>query len=87
MVDTFPIMESDKFKSVPWSLAERIRKQAHFNHSQTLERLAERGGLSPLEFVGAARGLSWSGLTPLLKSGEDMDAALSELCEAHHGER
>lgn len=36
-------------RSVPWSLVEPHAAQAKTNHSQTLERLAERGGLSPAE--------------------------------------
>jgi hypothetical protein len=35
--------------SVPWSLVEPHREQAYANHCQTLERLAERGGLAPVE--------------------------------------
>ncbi len=35
---------------IPWSMIEPHRKQAEYNHcGQTLERLAERGGLSPME--------------------------------------
>ena len=34
---------------VPYSLVEAHDAQAQSNHSQTLERLAQRGGLSPLE--------------------------------------
>lgn len=35
--------------SVPWSLLEPHRLQAEKNHGQSIERLAERGGLSPQE--------------------------------------
>lgn len=38
---------------IPWEVAETFRDQAHRNHSQTLERLNERGGLSPLEMYSA----------------------------------
>lgn len=60
----FPIIGGEG--SVPWSLVERWRKQIERNHSQTLERLAERGGLSPLEFWFAAHGrrLSLDGWPP-----------------------
>jgi len=86
MADTFPILSGKSIKAVPWALAEEIRRQAYHNHGQSLERLAERGGLSPLEFLGAARGLDWGQLTPLARTGEDMEAALTELCEAKHRE-
>ena len=42
--------------SVPWEFAEQFRAQAMINHGQTLEQLAERGGLSPEEIWLAAHG-------------------------------
>ena len=36
-------------KSVLWTLVKDHQDQAQSNHSQSLERLAERGGLSPKE--------------------------------------
>lgn len=44
-------------RSVPWSFVEAFRDQAEANHGQTLERLAERGGLGPDEMWLAAHGL------------------------------
>jgi hypothetical protein len=43
----FPVLGSKE--TVPWSLVEPHRAQAIKNHYQTLERLAQRGGLSWLE--------------------------------------
>jgi hypothetical protein len=43
-------------RSVPWAFAEAFRKQAEENHGQTLERIAERGGLAPEEMWLAAHG-------------------------------
>jgi hypothetical protein len=45
-------------KYIPWVEAEKFRAQAHTNHSQTLERLNERGGLSVLEIHCARLGKS-----------------------------
>lgn len=42
----FPIMPGP---SVPWRLVEPYARQIYDNHEQTLERLAERGGLDPTE--------------------------------------
>lgn len=42
---TFPILNSGG-QSVPWKAVEPHSEQAMKNHSQTLGRLAERGGLS-----------------------------------------
>lgn len=44
--------------SLPWALVEPWREQAEVNHSQTLERLNERGGLAPQELWVAAHGKS-----------------------------
>jgi hypothetical protein len=43
-------------RDVPWSFVETFREQAEANHSQTLERLAQRGGLCPSEMWLAAHG-------------------------------
>lgn len=52
-------------RSVPWSFVEPAREQAMDNHSQTLERLAERGGLSPIELYGALHRMRWGDLGAL----------------------
>lgn len=39
----FPV---GKGENIDWDLIERHRGQAEENHGQSLERLAERGGLS-----------------------------------------
>jgi hypothetical protein len=53
---TFPIMAvrdghraKTKDFTIPWALIAPHEKQAQRNHYQTLERLAERGGLSARE--------------------------------------
>jgi hypothetical protein len=56
----FPVIKQETRaempRSVPWEFAERFRAQAEMNHGQTLERLAERGGLSPEEIWLAVHG-------------------------------
>ena len=44
---------------VPWSLLEPHREQADTNHGQTLERLAERGGLDPCEMWCVINDKKW----------------------------
>jgi len=53
VLERFPILNSPKGQpsSVPWEIVEPHRKRAEKNHYQTLERLAERGGLSWAELV------------------------------------
>src|SRR5216684_6385583 len=46
-------------RSMPWSLVSGHDRQAQSNHSQTLERLAERGGLSPLELWCVVNDKKW----------------------------
>jgi hypothetical protein len=48
-----PILKSCKsnIPCIPWSVIAGHEQQARKNHYQTLERLAERGGLSPAEAV------------------------------------
>lgn len=38
-------------KSVPWKYVEKFQNRAQLNHQQTLERLAERGGLAPNQLL------------------------------------
>ncbi len=53
----FPIFEGD---DIPWSVIEPHEEQAKANHSgQSLDRLAERGGLSPNEALHVLYGLGW----------------------------
>lgn len=59
--DTFPIMMahgSDKWR-LPMSLFRPHEAQAKWNHSQTLDRLRERGGLSPCEAVAVLEDRRW----------------------------
>ena len=44
---------------VPWGLVETNAKQCERNHGQTPERLAERGGLHPVELVAVIEGRPW----------------------------
>lgn len=52
----FPIMGGP---SVPWRMVAPYDEQARVNHDQTLERLAERGGLAPDELWCVVHGKRW----------------------------
>lgn len=60
----FPILMSssvracDEIKHIPWSVLEPFAGNAMKNHGQTLERLAQRGGLSAREAVAVIEGRS-----------------------------
>ncbi|KKL12344.1 hypothetical protein LCGC14_2536710 [marine sediment metagenome] len=55
----FPVLGDPNVRGVPWRIVEPHRKQAMTNHDQTLERLAERGGLSLDELVAVISGEHW----------------------------
>lgn len=61
-------------RDVPWSFAETFREQAECNHSQTLERLAERGGLAPDEMWLAAH------KQPLSRFRQNVEPPSEEAC-------
>lgn len=46
-------------KSIPWAAIEPHEAQALRNHDQTLARLAERGGLDPVEAAAVLDGVAW----------------------------
>lgn len=61
----FPILQSARKhlptlpSGVPWEFVAQFEKQAQSNHSQTLNRLAERGGLSWMELADVVEGKRW----------------------------
>lgn len=55
--DSMPIMSSKYLKSMPMAMLNE--KQAQKNHGQSLERLAERGGLCAAEALAIMDGLRW----------------------------
>lgn len=62
--------------SIPWAMIAPHEKQAWSNHGQTLERLAERGGLSPEEAFAVLTGAAWPSHAP------SKDAELERLVQA-----
>lgn len=52
----FPILSSDLVSNVPWAFIAPHEKQAERNHSQSLKRLAERGGLNAAEVLDVVEG-------------------------------
>lgn len=77
---TFPILGPrwpGAPRTVPWAFMEPHRRQALKNHDQTLERLADRGGLDPGEMVAVVEERPWSTITQ-----EGAIARLKELLAA-----
>jgi hypothetical protein len=46
-------------RSVAWEVVEPHAARARENHQQSLERLAERGGLSPAELYAVVHDINW----------------------------
>ncbi len=45
--------------ALPWNMLANHEKQALINHGQTLDRLAQRGGLSPCEALAILSDRPW----------------------------
>lgn len=74
---------------VPWDFLEPHAEWAKINHDQTLERLAERGGLGADEMLAIVEHRKWrrmtveeqyAGLTAALLAYEEKRGAVSNLC-------
>lgn len=69
-------------KEVPWSLLAPHEQQALRNHEQTLERLAERGGLGLCEMVAVLEDRVWRQMDQVAARDR-----IVELARAHAGLR
>jgi hypothetical protein len=74
----FPVLESSRKrlgstfpKSIPWEIIAPHERQADINHGQTLERLAERGGLSWSELDAVLNDTRYKGRIFMLPREED----------------
>lgn len=63
--EVMPIMKGVFLKTIPWALIAPHERQAQSNHSQTLERLAQRGGLCPNEATRIIQDRPWLSTTSL----------------------
>jgi hypothetical protein len=50
-------------KDIPWEMIAPHEGQARLNHGQSLERLAERGGLAACEAVAVLENRAWRRMT------------------------
>jgi hypothetical protein len=73
--------------SIPWGMIAPQEAQALQNHDQTLQRLAERGGLSPAEAICILEGRSWRDVRtmPNVEAREHLNRLVAAW-EAEHGE-
>lgn len=66
----FPILDSTGLRSIPWAMLVPNARQALDNHDQTLERLAERGGLAAYEALAVLDGRKWRKMDDAVSSAE-----------------
>lgn len=55
----FPILQSKPPQTIPWAMLIPHEAQAWINHGQTLEELANRGGLSWAETLAVLQNKKW----------------------------
>ena len=55
----FPILNDQVIKAIPWAAIAPHEAQAQRNHSESLNRLASRGGLSVCEALAVMQGEPW----------------------------
>lgn len=59
MRTVMPIMNNKLMSEIPWAMIAPHEKQAQRNHGQTLNRLAERGGLGACEAIAVLEDRPW----------------------------
>lgn len=77
--EVMPIMGGVFLKAIPWALISGHEDQAQRNHGQTLDRLAERGGLGPSEAFAVCKDARWRQVNEPAS-----ERALMRLIVAHH---
>jgi hypothetical protein len=78
----FPIFNDPIIKSIPWAAIASHEGQAQRNHSQTLRRLAARGGLSIHEAYHVMKDQTWpSGFKQSSVNDAAYRTALMRLCQ------
>lgn len=63
-----PIMNSTLMSEIPWGMIAPHERQARANHGQSLERLAERGGLAACEALDIIEGRRWGSAEPCIEN-------------------
>ena len=63
-----PIMGATLLSEVPFAMLVPHSDQAMSNHGQTLERLAQRGGLGASECIDIIEGHRWGTASPCIEN-------------------
>lgn len=65
---TMPIMGSKILSEIPFAMIAPHEAQALSNHGQTLERLAQRGGLAACEAIDILEHRPWASAAPVVEN-------------------
>lgn len=68
MARVMPIMGATLLSEIPWDMIAPHDAQARSNHGQSLERLAQRGGLSACEALDIIEGRRWGSAKPCIEN-------------------
>lgn len=63
-----PIMGAALLSEIPFAMIAPHEAQALRNHSQSLERLAQRGGLAACEAIDIIEGRRWGSAKPCIEN-------------------
>ncbi|UBM12817.1 hypothetical protein [Cupriavidus metallidurans] len=63
-----PIMGSALLSEIPFAMIAPHEAQAQRNHGQSLERLAQRGGLAACEALDIIEGRRWGSAKPCIEN-------------------
>ncbi len=63
-----PIMGASLLSEIPWDMIAPHEAQAQSNHGQSLERLAQRGGLGHSEAIDILEGHRWGWSKPCIEN-------------------
>ncbi|MCK5604772.1 hypothetical protein KAR91_22980 [Candidatus Pacearchaeota archaeon] len=76
----FPIMNGEQVCGILWEAVKPYTYQALRNHQQSLDMLARRGGLDPLELWCVVNNISWRELISLGTPHKELKA-IAQNCE------
>lgn len=63
-----PIMGATLMSEIPFAMIQPHEAQAQRNHGQSLERLAQRGGLAVCEAIDILQGRKWGSSAPVIEN-------------------
>lgn len=82
---TFPILKGKTIKQIPFDFIVQYKLQAKINHGQTIQRLAERGGLHSTEAIAIIESRKWVNMPEEIAEQQVKDAITKWKIETAQG--